>query len=512
MSNRNSLSTRRSGKFAHCALVWNSRVKRIVGTRRHHWRGCSTVALTNTGVTNCADFLEDFPFDTFGQVTGSAVETNNSVGTVEDGVNTGTVTGGDETGTQRECADPNRLDAPYVLVTANTLTGHTKWTCDKIYILAQDAQVEVRDGVLDIEPGTTIKGKAGSALIIEKDAMINAVGTPDKPIVFTSDKTTNRSPGDWGGLALLGKAPTNQGPDLYAEGFAIPRSYGGDDPAHNCGTLQYLRVEWAGFALTTDNELNGITFYGCGSQTTMDHVQVHMGLDDGIEWFGGGFDAHHLIVTGAKDDALDIDLGFQGALQHIFVHQDPNRGDNAFEVSSNELDYAATPVTKPMIANATIIGSGGTGVKSRAFTFKQGARFGIYNTIAANSTNELFSFSSAETILPMIDGVSTVVGSILGTADSATALMKAEDIPMFTPDLFELWLVEPGRDNHLRKDPGFPSAAWGAHNIKPAKDGLASTGAASLPDGLEPTDYIGAVDPHAEGDWTKASWTNYSVQ
>lgn len=479
----------------------------------------STLALSTT--TGCADFLEDFPFDTLGNVggcpscgksTGFVVGTAGSTGTgLGSGNDDATSVGGDETGTQRECADPNSLTAPYVFVYSGSLTGHTKWTCDRIYILEEGAQVEIRDGILDIEPGTTIKGKSGSALIIEKDAVINAVGTPDKPIVFTSDRTKDKTRGDWGGLVLLGNAPTNQGQGIFAEGFPIPRTYGGTNAAHNCGTLQYVRVEWAGFPITIDNELNAITFYGCGTETKMDHVQVHMGFDDGIEWFGGGFDAHHLIVTGAKDDSLDMDLGFSGRLQHIFVHQDPVLGHSGFEVSSNKANPAALPRTKAIVANATIIGSGSSGQGSNAFIFKEGAEFEIYNTIAINSTDELFDLWSPQTMSSMTGGISTIAGSILSTADTATALMEARKGFTLTPENFEDWLKEPARGNFIRLDAELPSASWGAHNIKPPIGGRADTGATDLPSGLVQTDYIGAVDPNAAEDWTKASWTNYSV-
>lgn len=477
----------------------------------------SVLALATT--TGCSEFLEDFPFDTFGQVedcpsctsTGILVVTAGSTGSNLGTGNFDTTSVGDQTGAPVECADPNDPAAPVEIVDSDKV-GTTNWTCDKIYVLEQDAQVVIKSGVLNIQAGTTIKGKSGSALIIEKDAAINAVGTADKPIVFTSSRPTDQARGDWGGLVFLGKAPTNQGTDIPAEGFATPRTYGGTDATHNCGTLQYVRVEWAGFALSTDNELNAITFYGCGSQTQMDHVQVHMGLDDGIEWFGGGFDAHHLIVTGAKDDSLDLDLGFTGVLQHIFIHQDPAVGDNGFEVSNNELDFKWTPITKPKIANLTFVGSGETGQKSRAFTFKQGADYEIYNSIAVNSKNELFQFQSAETQTYMTGGQATIKGSILDTADDTTPLVKTDDGFTLDAVTLENWLKEPSRENHVRGDAGLPSAAWGSPNIKPAVGGLASTGATTLPAEFVPTTYVGAVDPEAATDWTKAAWTNYSVE
>lgn len=436
------------------------------------------------------------------------------------GTNPGTGgTGGDTTGTGTgtapapSCANPTDPNAPVMAVSAD-LNGNTEWTCDKIYILEQNAKVTVRGGTLKIQAGTTIKGKGGSALIIEKDAKLEAVGTADKPIVFTSHKPTAKTRGDWGGLVFLGQGITNQGVNVPAEGFSTPRTFGGTNAAHNCGTLQYVRVEWAGFALTTDNELNGITFYACGTETKVDHVQSHMGLDDGIEWFGGGFNASHLIVTGAKDDSLDVDLGFNGNLQFIFVHQDPTVGDNGFEVSGNSTKVDATPLTKPGIANLTFVGSGATGDKSRGFTFKQGTGYNIYNSIAVNSKNEAFQFQSPQTKDMMVAGTANITGSILNTAAPATALVKTDADFGLDAAAVETWIGDANRGNSVRGDAALPSAAWGTPNIKPAVGGLPSTAAKAIPaaPGLVNTNYVGAVDPAAPADWTKAAWVNYAVQ
>jgi hypothetical protein len=45
-------------------------------------------------------------------------------------------------------------------------------------------------------------------LVITRGSKIIADGTPDKPIVFTSE-AANPQRGDWSGLVLLGQAPTN---------------------------------------------------------------------------------------------------------------------------------------------------------------------------------------------------------------------------------------------------------------------------------------------------------------
>ena len=61
---------------------------------------------------------------------------------------------------------------------------------------------------LTIEPGTVIRGSKANkgALIIEKGAKIIAEGTPENPIVFTSNQDAgSRSYGDWGGSLSLAR-------------------------------------------------------------------------------------------------------------------------------------------------------------------------------------------------------------------------------------------------------------------------------------------------------------------
>ncbi len=62
----------------------------------------------------------------------------------------------------------------------------------------------------------------------------------------------NRAPGDWGGIILLGKAPTNRptSPAPIIEG-GVNRPYGGTDPNDNSGILKYVRIEFSGVAAGT---------------------------------------------------------------------------------------------------------------------------------------------------------------------------------------------------------------------------------------------------------------------
>ena len=377
------------------------------------------------------------------------------------------------------------------------LSGDTTWTADKLYIL--EDIVTFSGGTLTIEPGTEIRGLNGSALVIEKDAMLMAAGTADAPIVFTSNNIGN-SParGDWGGLVLLGTATTNIGTG-QAEGFPVPPTYGGEDDSHNCGTLQYVRVEYAGFAISDGNELNGITFYACGSATTVDHVQSHMGLDDGIEMFGGTFNAQYIVVTGAADDSIDTDQGYRGLLDFVFVHQDPNVGDNCFEISNQGSDFAAEPKTAPDFCNATCVGSGQSGEKSKGLTVKEGT-YGFWSSsIFTNATNEATLLADDATADEALADNINLLGNIfvgnLGSPEHASESMTVDQAA------WQAWIEDPERGNSAN-DPGLGSAEWGAPNIAPSNDVSEIAG---------PCEYgfIGAVDPNGE-DWTQASWINYT--
>src|SRR5215207_3075499 len=80
--------------------------------------------------------------------------------------------------------------------------------------------VHVNSGAtLTIEPGTTIKGRVGSALFIMRGAKLMADGRADAPIVFTSDQAEgSRKPGDWGGLVIIGNGVINRAGVVELEG------------------------------------------------------------------------------------------------------------------------------------------------------------------------------------------------------------------------------------------------------------------------------------------------------
>lgn len=232
--------------------------------------------------------------------------------------------------------------------------------------------------------GASASGSSGGTddyLVVSRGSSIVANGTATSPIRFTSraainDDETNssliqsNSTAQWGGLIINGLAPINACEDSTATGgsAACEKSgegssglFGGADSNDNSGTLRYVIVEYAGARLTNTDELNGIAFQGVGDGTTVEYVQVHNNLDDGIEWFGGTVNAKYVAITGAGDDSIDWTDGWTGRLQFAAVRStNPTSGDpRGIEGDNLSGDNAATPFSNPKIANYTLVGSAG---------------------------------------------------------------------------------------------------------------------------------------------------------
>ena len=202
-----------------------------------------------------------------------------------------TVSGTTETFTQIE----GSFDADY------TLDNATNWLIS--------GGVFVNSGVtLTIEAGTTVYAADDASipfLAVSQGGKIDAQGTANAPIVMTTIKTLTGggAAGDWGGVILNGYANLNIPEPAEGEGDTGP--YGGNDDADNSGTMRYVRVEYAGKKLATDNELNGFSFNGVGSGTTLEYLQAYKCADDGFEFFGGTVSLKYAVAMGAGDDSFD---------------------------------------------------------------------------------------------------------------------------------------------------------------------------------------------------------------
>lgn len=414
------------------------------------------------------------------------------------------------------CMGPWQTEWDPVVVTeahaAGSIVADTTWTADLTWILDDIVWVE-GEAQLTIEPGTQVLGAPGSALVVTRDATLLARGTPEEPIVFTSAAPVGtRAPGDWGGLVLLGNAPTNVA-DARLEGISDdPRSaYGGADVDGTCGTLEYVRVEFAGFEAFQDNELNGITFGGCGSATIARNLQAHRTLDDGIEMFGGAADLEKVLITYAGDDALDWDLGWSGRVQFLAIAQD-EVGDNGFESDNGEADHDALPRSAPELWNVTLVGSQVPDTAQRGMTLRHGTAGTLRNLILTGFTFEAIDVRDPETVAQAEGGALSVDGVLLWNIGAGGTTYFSDESGAADDDdggfSEEAWVL--GATVALIQDPLLPAGASDVADLVPALESPASGGLVP-PQGEfwdQGANYLGAFRPGASVGWADG-WTAF---
>ncbi|MBM4363732.1 MAG: hypothetical protein FJ104_13710, partial [Deltaproteobacteria bacterium] len=381
---------------------------------------------------------------------------------------------------------------PREKITAD-ITANRTLTSDKVWEL--EGIVHVADGVtLTVEPCTRIEGAKDpiGVLVVSRGGKIIANGTADAPILMTSKVAVgSRAAGDWGGLVLLGKAATNDG-EALVEGLVDDpaNKYGGSDNADSSGSLEYLRIEYAGFQLATDVEVNGLTMGSVGSGTKISHVMVSNSLDDCFEWFGGTVSADHLICNSDGDDMFDADRGFTGTITNAFGRklENPSNDPNGFEWDNNRNDNAATPVSKPNFKNVTLCGFGvDVSVASYGMVIRRGAQATIDELVAVG-----FDYG-----IDARDGVGTTGASTLAVTNS-TLFDMVKGVTN---------AAETDNDN------GFDEAAWfaaGAGNT--TTDPGFNTADCLAGDGEGPNAKVTGSGRGAfkDGDWLTGAWVDWS--
>ena len=190
--------------------------------------------------------------------------------------------------------------------------------------------VKVKSGaVLTINPGVTIYGDTASVLMVTKGSKLMADGNATHPITFTSidEYTTpgNGLAGQWGGIALLGQAGTNEAATIKWEVYPADAdaAFGGTIENDNSGILRYVEVEYCSTQTAANKETNGISLAGVGSGTIIDHVTITESADDGLEAWGGSVNISNLTVVNAQDDSLDLDSGYNGLVTNLTITQGP---------------------------------------------------------------------------------------------------------------------------------------------------------------------------------------------
>ena len=419
------------------------------------------------------------------------------------------------------------------------ITANRTLTADTVYVL--HGYVQVRNGAtLTIHPGTRIVGDTlspGSSLLIVRGSKILAEGTSANPVVFTSQRDPGkRAPGDWGGISIVGNATTNLPGGVHTEGGSGGTTVytGGNDDNDNSGVLRYVRIEFPGYAVSSDLEMNGLSLYAVGRGTTIDHVQVLMALDDSFKWFGGAVDAKYLVSYEASDDHFDVSQGYHGRNQFLIALQTrvlggyPGSGSPAYdneafeadgcegEVEACAGDFTRTPYSMPVFANFTVVGFGNNvgGNDNKGLMLRRGTGGTWVNGVVARFR----------------DGALTVRDAFTDTQRSRDSLVLshllfAENGPSFDPDgqnygqrskFASSSIEESGASaaSLFASLPGDPTTAtldWTPASGSPAASGGLTTFsgkvAARAGSFIVPTTYRGAVDPNGPKWWQ--GWTSY---
>jgi hypothetical protein len=479
------------------------------------------------------------PFLTPSDATNQNIDWKSSdikVATVANGVITGVALGSatvtavpqSDTTIKAECSVRVIPSSGMTTVTVTgVITANTTWTSDKIYILS--GFVYVKNATLTINAGTLIKGLSGSkaTLIIEKGSQIIAKGTVSQPIVFTSDKPKGqRSYGDWGGLVICGNGLTNKhdggiAGNGVAEG-GIGSTYGGTNATDNSGTLQYVRIEFAGIPLTAtaNSEINGLTLYAVGSGTTIDHIQVSYSGDDSYEWFGGSVNCKYLVALRGWDDDWDTDNGYNGKIQFFASLRDPAVADqsqsNGFE-SDNDADGSTlSPFTMPLFVNGTVIGPLKTSsttihaLYTNSMQLRRGSRTSIYNTVFAGWPKGLFIDGAKG------DSPAQATANVLQIEKSVMSGMTTNYVLTSLPET-ESWYLATSRGNEVKAtndllmltDPfNLTAPNFLPTSSSPLLTGASFTNSRLADSFFTPVTYRGAF---GTTDWTKG-WCNFDPQ
>jgi hypothetical protein len=294
-------------------------------------------------------------------------------------------------------------------------------------------------------------------------------------------------------------------------------AFGGDDADGSCGVLEYARIEFAGFEVYANNELNGLTLGGCGSGTIVRHVQVHRSLDDGVEMFGGTANLRHVLITGAGDDSLDWDWGWRGRVQFLIAQQHPNSGDNAFEADNNGNQHDAEPMSEPVMYNVTLVSPRSHTRHHRAMTLREGTGGHFHNLFLHGFSGEAVDIKDAVTVGNLDNGrlsfealaINDIGGRGIsyfedesGTADDDGGLDEAA---YFRDTVGARFAVDPqfSRDVSSTVNPDFAPGGTSA-----LKDGAVAPPQGEFWD--ESALYIGAIRPGAARDWTDG-WTDFPL-
>lgn len=261
---------------------------------------------------------------------------------------------------------PNKVDygeANQIL--AGNITVNTKLYKKNIYIL-QGSVFVTNNATLTIEPGTVIIGdyESSASLVITKGATIIAEGLETDPIVFTSNRSSRKA-GDWGGIVILGDAPTNKFGSASSVNFDLDislTSYGGSNVSSNSGILKFVRIEFAGKKVKGLGNFNALLLAGVGNKTVLENIMISYSAGDSFEIFGGELTLNKMVSFKSSSDDYKFNFGTQCRIDNSLAirssYLTSSLGSRCIDVASydkkEEVDFTKKQ-TSVIATNLTLI-------------------------------------------------------------------------------------------------------------------------------------------------------------
>lgn len=306
---------------------------------------------------------------------------------------------------------------------------------------------------LTIQPGAILYGGSGLAFLgVNRGNQINAVGTREQPIIFTSRDNiaginTDTSSGQWGGVVLLGRAqvtdcatpgaaPGTIACERQTEGVADPSLYGGATNTDNSGIMSFVQIRFSGFPFAPDRELQSLTTGGTGTGTRLSYIQSFNSSDDGAEFFGGRVNLKYLISVGAEDDNLDTDVGVKGNFQYVIaVQRAGSNADTMIEADSDNPADGNLPRQNVVVSNATFVQRNNNPTGGQAsILLRGGTDYTLVNSVlVSNPLNPCLRISRAQTASTVVDPAIDELGapvfrSVVFQCDATTKFIGSNSV------------------------------------------------------------------------------------
>jgi hypothetical protein len=270
-----------------------------------------------------------------------------------------------------------------------------------------------------------------------------------------------------------------------------------------------VQIRYSGYVLSGNAELQSLTLGGVGSGTQISYIQSHNSSDDGFEAFGGRVPLSRFVITGADDDSIDVDTGYQGNVQFLIAMQKTSgAADSMIELDSPGANTttaeAQTPRTHLRLANFTFVHRNPASSNGAALRLRGGADASLVNGI----------ITSPMTIVRLDNAA--------GGVDILTANAGVQKLgpPAFRSVVLQSGAASPFATNGAgitqqqiadtfnaggTNNPAFTNSLTGGFVNSATETAIVATNPATIDAAFTATTYIGAVQ-NASDTWY-AGWT-----